>query len=97
MPRNAVRTVVFLLGVVLSAGTTFGFGARSFKSGPLQITADGAWVIPGIALKSEIMLVNQQRASYAGSSNYCRPFDRSDCAHARINELRMEYARPLHI
>ena len=44
MPRNAVRTVVILLGVVLSPGTTFGFGARSFKSGPLQITADGAWV-----------------------------------------------------
>ncbi len=40
---------------------------------------------------------SKNSASYADQFNYCWSSDRSDWAHARIKELRMEYGRPIHI
>ena len=43
-PRFAGRGLALILLTALTAATALAGGARSFKSGPIQITADGRWV-----------------------------------------------------
>src|SRR5215831_6995272 len=46
VPRAVGRVALVSLGLALAAGVpaVFAAGARSFKSGPIQVTADGAFV-----------------------------------------------------